>query len=227
MTPLGLKNAGLGSRGSGKPSGPRAEEGGPPRAEGLPARAPRGVVMGISQATGSAPRWRRKRTGKEQVGRLTGCHRGGPPSCAPRRADGGPRNRASPRPRRRLRPRPPRPPALSPPRSARAAAAAPTGDVHNGVLVPGPSTPCEGAGRSPRCADPEGGRKGGRPCRGTRAGAGTRRILCARAVTPAPPQALTASILPPPPGGGAGPRGHPARCPLGSCLKEEIPQSPV
>lgn len=169
--------------------------------------------MGISQATGSAPRWRRKRTGKEQVGRLTRCHRGGPPSCAPRRADGGPRSRASPRFRRRLRPRPPRPPALSPLRSARAAAAAPIGDVHNGVLVPGPSTPCEGAGRGLRCGDPEGGRAA---CRGTRAGAGTRRILRARAVTSAPPQAPTATILPPPPGGGTGPRGHPAPCPPGS-----------
>lgn len=209
MTPLGLKNAGLGSRGESRAGRGRKRE----RAEGLPARAPRRVAMGISQATGSAPRWRRKRTGKEQVGSLTGCHRGGPPFCAPRRADGGPRSRASPRLRRRLRPRPPRPPALSPLRSARAAAAAPTGDVHNGVLVPGPSTPCEGAGRGLRCEDPEGGRAA---CRGTRAGAGTRRILRARAVTSAPPQAPTASILPPPPGGEAGPRGHPAPCPPGS-----------
>ncbi|XP_063128226.1 dynein regulatory complex protein 8 isoform X20 [Rattus norvegicus] len=62
MTPLGPKNAGLSSWGVGRR---------PPRVEGLPPprppRAARRVCDGISQATGSAPRWRRKRTRRVQV----------------------------------------------------------------------------------------------------------------------------------------------------------------
>uniref|UniRef100_A0ABK0LE34 EF-hand calcium binding domain 2 n=1 Tax=Rattus norvegicus TaxID=10116 RepID=A0ABK0LE34_RAT len=71
MTPLGPKNAGLSSWGVGRR---------PPRVEGLPPprppRAARRVCDGISQATGSAPRWRRKRTRRVQIGtiiRSLGC----------------------------------------------------------------------------------------------------------------------------------------------------------
>ncbi|CAO2638601.1 Dynein regulatory complex protein 8 [Lemmus lemmus] len=65
MTPLGLKNAGLGSRGESRAGRGRKEDPCAPRAS--PLARPAGFVLGISQATGSAPRWRRKRTGKVQV----------------------------------------------------------------------------------------------------------------------------------------------------------------
>lgn len=112
--------------------------------------------MGVSQATGSAPRWRRRRTRREQVGGCLGCHDGAsaPEEARPglhleplgaRTVGGG----AAPVRVPAVRPRPPRPP--SPSRGLRRPRLwPPPGEVHNGVLVPVTSRPPREGGRRPR-----------------------------------------------------------------------------